>query len=240
MQIAIRNIVLVALLFAIQSGLYGQIAGEAPTGVDTLIIFEPATPLLGYGGLDPVRENAAGLDLLFSSSGYGLGGFYQRRLSDNITAFAHMGISGRRNTDEFENVWLGPVPVVANKINRLFMVPTSVGLQYQLFTESLQDNFRPFLSAGAGPTFIIATPYIRDGEFVEFFSSFGRASLYTRFGGHIGVGSFFGNPSSGSLIGVQIRYYIIPFGGDGLESMRGSPIRDFGGVFLSLTIGGMY
>jgi hypothetical protein len=220
--------------------LRAQIAGEPPAEQDTLVVFEPARPLLATGGLDPIRNNAAGIDLLFSSSGWGLGGFYHRELGGNVTAFAHLGISGSRNSDEFENVWLGPIPVVGNKVNRLFMFPVSVGIQYRLFSESLQENFRPFLSAGGGPTFILATPYIRDGEFVEFFSSFGRADLHTRFGSHVGIGTYFGAPSSGSVMAVQIRYFHIPFGGDGLESIRGNPITNFGGVFLSLTVGSMY
>lgn len=233
-------IAVVAFFLAALSPAHAQITGETPPESDTTIVFAPARPLLENGGLDPIRDNAAGIDLLFSSSGWGFGGFLQRHLGRDFTGFVHLGISGRRNSDEFENAWLGVIPVVADKVNRLFMFPTSIGVQYRLFTESLQENFRPFLSAGAGPTFIMATPYIRDGEFVEFFSSFGSATIHTRFGGHFGIGSFFGNPSSGNLIGVQMRYYHIPFGGDGLESIRGNPITNFGGVFLSLTVGGMY
>lgn len=227
-------------VFGCTDTVLSQIAGEPLPQPDTLIVFAPARPLLEDGGLEKVRLHAAGLDVLFSSSGWGFGGFYQRALGNDVTGFAHIGMSGRRNTDEFENVWLGMIPVVANKVNRLFMFPVSVGLQYRLFSESLQESFRPFVSCGAGPTFILATPYIRDGEFVEFFSSFGNASVYTRFGGHVGIGSFFGNPNTGNVIGVQMRYYHIPFGDDGLESIRGNPITNFGGVFLSLTVGGAY
>lgn len=219
-----------------------QVTGDPPRTkpVDTLIIFTSPDPLILNGPGARVKDNAAGIDLLFSGSGWGFGGFYQKALGGNVTTFLHLGLSGRRNTDEFENAFLGQIPVVSNKVNRLFIVPVSIGLQYRLFSESLQESFRPFVSGGVGPTFILSTPYIRNGEFYEFFSSFGQASLHTRFGGHIGVGSFFGNTDTGSLIGVQVRYYIIPFGGDGLESVRGNPITDFGGIFLSLTVGGMY
>lgn len=220
--------------------LSAQITGELPPPPDTLIVFTSPRPLLENDGETKAATTAMGLDLLFSGSGWGLGGFYQHILSHDLTAFFHLAISGRRNTDEFENAWFGPVPVVSNKVNRLFMVPMTVGLQYRLFSESLQDSFRPFVSGGIGPTVILATPYIRDGLYYEFFNSFGYATTYVRPGGFIGFGSFFGSIGAGSLIGVQIRYYTIPFGGNGLESVKGSPINDFGGVFLSLTVGSAY
>ncbi|MCU0331072.1 MAG: hypothetical protein MUC47_08885 [Candidatus Kapabacteria bacterium] len=241
MNVPFRLLALCLAVLAVVPGVTtAQVAGEDPGLQDTLIVFESPRPLLENGGIQRPRDNAAGIDLLFSGSGWGFGGFYQRSLGGDATAFLHLGISGRRNSDEFENAWLGPIPVVAGKLNRLFMFPVSLGVQYRLFSTSLQESFRPFLSAGAGPTFIVSTPYIRDGQFYEFFSSFGQATLHTRFGAHVGIGSFFGTPSTGSLVGVQVRYYTIPFGGDGLESMRDNPITNFGGIFLSLTVGGMY
>jgi hypothetical protein len=93
-----------------------------------------------------------------------------------------------------------------------------------------------------GPTLIIKTPYITEGAdgipyYHEFFSSFGDATFYGRFGGFVGIGAYFGNIAKGNLVGANIRYYAIPFGGAGLESMAGLPITNFGGIFLSLTVG---
>lgn len=217
-----------------------QVTGEDPEAFDSTIVFESPRPLLDVDAKRKPATSAVGIDLLFSQSGWGLGGFFQTKLADNLSVFAHLGFSGARNTDELENAWYGPIPVVANKVNRLFIVPITAGVQYRLFSESLQESFRPFVSAGISPTFILATPYLKDGLYYEFFSSFGHATSYTRVGGVFGIGSFFGDPRKGSLIGVQLRYFTIPFGDSGLESMRGSPISNFGGVFLSLTVGHQY
>jgi len=217
-----------------------QVTGEDPEAFDSTIVFESPRPLLDVDAKRKPATSAVGIDLLFSQSGWGLGGFFQTKLADNLSLFTHLGFSGARNTDELENAWYGPIPVVANKVNRLFIIPVTAGVQYRLFSESLQESFRPFVSAGLSPTFILATPYLKDGLYYEFFSSFGHATSYTRVGGVFGIGSFFGDPRKGSLIGVQLRYFTIPFGDGGLESMRGSPISNFGGIFLSLTVGHQY
>jgi hypothetical protein len=156
---------------------------------------------------------------------------------ENGTVFGNVGLSGRRNSDEFENAWLGSVPVVAEKVNRLYMIPMTVGFQYRLFAADLQESFRPYVSAGITPTIIVQTPYIRDGEFYEFFSAFGYAETHFRWGAMFAVGSLFGDPTEGTVIGVTARYYTIPFGGEGLESIRDLPITNFGGIFLSLSVG---
>lgn len=218
-------------------GLRAQIPGRMPPPQDTLIIFEPAEPLLTNVDGKRYASAALGLDILFSGSGWGVGMFYHHKLVDNVTIFGNFAFSPRRNTDEFENVWYGAIPIVAEKVNRLFMLPVTIGVNYRLFSESLQESFRPFVSAGIAPTIIFRTPYLQNGTYYEFFNSFAYTSAYTRVGGMFSFGSLFGNPSDGNVMGIMIRYYTIPFGGDGLESMKGSPITNFGGVFLSLSVG---
>lgn len=236
----LNRILLSVVVFIGTTTLQAQITGEEPSPVDSVMVFEPAEPLIGGIDLDAPAKQAIGMDLLFSASGWGIGGFYQRELTTNLSGFLHLGLSGRRNTDEFENAFLGPIPVVSNKVNRLFMVPFTIGAQYRVFREALQETFRPFVSLGVTPTYIMSTPYIRDGQYYDFFAAFGHSTSYVRLGGVIGVGSFFGSPATGSLIGVQLRYFAIPFGGSGIESVRDNPVRDFGGIFLSLTIGHAY
>lgn len=228
---------LVVAFIVTAAGLCAQIPGRMPLPQDTLIIFEPAEPLLNNVDGKRYAKDALGLDILFSGSGWGVGMFYHHKIVDNVTIFGNFAFTPRRNTDEFENVWYGSIPVVADKVNRLFMIPMTVGINYRLFSETLQESFRPFVSAGITPTIILQTPYLQNGIYYEFFNSFGYMSSYTRVGGMFSVGSLFGNPSDGNVMGVMIRYYTIPFGGDGIESMRGSPITNFGGVFLSLSVG---
>jgi len=221
-------------------GAMAQITGEEPAPPDSLIVFEPAQPLVMEVSERSIK-NALGADILFSGSGWGFGAFYHRKVFDNGTVFANFGLSGRRNTDELEDAWLGAIPVVSSKVNRLFMIPMTFGVQYRLFAESLQESFRPFVATGVTPTIILSTPYLRFSEegvrYYEFFESFGYTESYFRWGAMFAIGAMFGDPTDGSVMGVMMRYYTIPFGDGGLESVRGLPIENFGGVMLTLSIG---
>lgn len=221
------------------SAAFAQVTGEKPPSpgtqqqpADSTLVFRSPRPLLAVEEKKDGLRDAWGLDVLFSGNGFGLGTFYYREFSETLFGFAHLGISGVQSTDEFEEYdpfsqqW-----VVPNKINRLFMFPLTVGVQYRLFEGELTETFRPFLQAGVGPTLIMSTPYSK-----EFFSSFSDATLYVRAGGFVGTGLYFGD-SQKNLTGAHIRYYFIPFGGDGLESVKGFPIQNFGGIFLSLSVG---
>ena len=236
----IQVVLIAAAIVLFTPSMSAQITGEMPEDHDTLIIFEPAVPLLSEAANTQDIRQAIGIDLGFSGSGWGAGGFYNYRIFDDWTLFGNFIFTGRRNTDEFENAWYGPVPVVANKVNRLFMLPVTLGISYRLFAEQLQESFRPYVSIGVTPTFIFQTPYIQDGIYYEFFQSFGYTQTHFRWGGVVGIGSMFGDPAEGNIIGVSMRYYTIPYGGDGLESLRGSPITDFGGVLLTLSLGMAY
>lgn len=232
---------LMALVLALPYQVSAQITGQEPSAPDTLVIFQPSKPLLVSQAEREIR-NVLALDILFSGSGWGFGASYQRSLSSTLSVLANFCFTPRRNSDEFENAWLGPIPVVANKVNRLFMIPMVVGAQYRLFNESLQESFRPFVTAGVTPTMIIQTPYLRQEpgyglRYYEFFESFGHATTHWRFGAMMGLGANFGDPAEGSVLGVMIRYYTIPYGEPGLESVQGLPITNFGGVMLSLQIG---
>ncbi|KXB98191.1 MAG: hypothetical protein AA908_01965 [Chlorobi bacterium NICIL-2] len=200
---------------------------------DTVFIFRSPRPLL----VDDPRLTRAvlggGLEILFSQSGFGLGGYIEYRSTDVLSYVLDLGFSGARNSSEIEMLY-DPITgryLVPDKVNRLFIIPLMVGVSHRLFPESLGETMRPFVSAGIGPTLIVSTPY----EY-EFFQSFGYARGYVRAGGYVGVGTFIGAPSRGSLA-LHVRYYYIPFGGDGLESIRGRPITVFGGLFLALSVG---
>ena len=111
------------------------------------------------------------------------------------------------------------------------MFPVIFGANYYVLTEELDNNFKPYISFGLGPTFILSTPYEK-----EFFDSFGYSSAYTRFGSFVGIGADLSGTGK-SVMSVNIKYYYIPFGGDGLESIKKLPLENFGGIFLTLSVG---
>ncbi len=230
-------IITAVLIFAINQ-LYSQIKGEEPPvfNPDTVFVFNSPRPLINPQFSGNSLEKAWGIDLLFSTSGFGVGGFYNVNLNDDLVFITSLYISGARNSDEFDNlVWdeAGRYYrfVVPDKVNRLFVLPLTFGLQHYLFSGVISESFKPYVNVGFGPSLIISTPYSK-----EFFSSWGDAESYVRWGGFLGAGAYF-SANSKTLMGVNARYYFIPFGGKGLESMKDRPLTDFGGIFLSLSLG---
>lgn len=203
-----------------------------PQEEDSTIIFKSPRPLISEQQQSKLNSKIWGVDVLFSTNGFGAGFFYQRNFSELTSGFINLGISGARNSDEFEYYDIQAEKyLVKDKINRLYIFPLTVGVQYRLFADKIAETFRPHVNMGIGTTFILSTPYDR-----EFFSAFGYANGYTRFGGFLGIGADLGGSGKNSM-GVNVRYYFIPFGGDGLESISGLPITDFGGLFLTISVG---
>lgn len=218
--------------------------GPTPFSPDSVIIFESPRPLITSQDNLQTPSGGWGADLILSDSGFGVGLFLHTFLSQKLLLHSSLYISGARNSDEFEELMYDKegyyVWQVRNKINRLYKFPLMLGLQYFLFQDNLSDSFQPYLAVGGGPTLILSNPYtynrIPNGEVVGWFKSFSYSDLYTKFGGYIGLGTYFGS-FSGNIMSVNVKYYYVPFGDNGLESVLGLPIQNFGGVFLSLSLG---
>jgi hypothetical protein len=240
-----RVVTVLALVLVVTQLSVAQTPGEpVPTGrpsepqtvpADTLFLFTPARPLIDSTATAERYDEALGFDILFSNSGFGVGGFYQRPISDKAAWFVNLGITGSRNRDEFP-VYMrdqeDPSNVrwdIPGKVNRVFTFPLTIGASYRVLENALVENFRPYVNAGVGPTMILALPYDK-----EFFTSFGYATAYFTGGGFVGVGADFGTTQP--TLGVNVRYYYIPFK-PGVESLQGDPITQFGGIFLTANVG---
>lgn len=241
----LRHILLVLALLGIGTGsaCIAQVTGVPPTvptipepnpADDSLYIFSPARPLIDTNSLRMSLPHALGINVLFSNSGYGMGMFYERKFGESFSGFLDFGISGARNGDELEVFNRDESSVhylsyyVPDKVNRVFHMPIMVGIKKSVFTESLFSNFRPFFNLGAGGTIIMTTPYNK-----EFFSAFGDADFSATYGGFVGIGAELTEKSPG--LAVNARYYYLPIS-PGIESIRGEPIDDFGGLFLTLNV----
>lgn len=232
----------IALLLLLSAASLGaQVTGERPDSsrdtarivipTDTHFVFTPARPLI-----DPTRgvsideREHFGVGVLFSSSGLGFGAHYVWPLGGAFTATVEAGITGTRERDEFER-W-DPVLQdnrVPGKVNRVFTLPVTVGIRYRVLAGSLDHTLRPYVSLGAGPSVAFNLPY----EY-SFFESFGHTGIHFTGGGYIGLGAEFGDGSP--AIGLNARYFFIPIS-PGIESIAGEPMRDLGGLFLTLNIG---
>ncbi len=210
-----------------------------------LIFFAVLAPITfnfsqGLGELAPEKapvvfpKNSWGVDLMFGEGGFGLGTFYRRSLGDEFTFFTDFSISEAKDEKETEYVdYFGNV-IVFGKKNRVFLMPLYGGVQYRLFSKVLSENLRPYINFGAGPTMVVTTPYSK-----EFFSSFGKAQAKYTAGAYIGFGANFGLDQK-SLIGINLRYYVVRFFDEGVESLEGRFRKDLGGFFLTINIGSMY
>jgi hypothetical protein len=140
---------------------------------------------------------------------------------------------------------------VPGKKNRLLLLPLIATFQYRLFKDDIVDNFRPYLSAGAGPTMVFVSPYSRtntivlgdgtsftDVEKIDFFDSLKDGKAHYTIGGYVGGGAYFGKQRA-SVLGVSMRYYFVPFP-SGIEILDGGFVRDFGGFYITLHFGSGY
>ncbi len=179
-------------------------------------------------------DNAWGVDLMFGEGGFGLGSFVRKNFNRELTGFIDFSISESKDEHEVQFVDYWGRTFTIGKKNRVLLMPLNIGLQYRLFSEVLTDNFRPYLNAGAGPSLVITTPYE-----LEFFTSLKKAQSYVAAGSYIGLGANIGIEKD-NLLGLNVRYYFIHLFNDGVESMAGRKMKNFGGVYITLNIGIQY
>lgn len=229
-----------------------NVQAQEPVRPDTSIIFTPSSSSFTTESFYETTEHSWGLDLMLSTNGFGLGGFYRRQFTDAFAGMISFGISDVKDAGETEFVdYYTGQTFVPGKKNRMLMLPLTVSVQYRLFREVIADNFRPYLTAGAGPTMIFVAPYSQrttvtfpdgtsfsDTEKIDFFDSLKYGKAHYTVGGYVGGGAYFGRQRA-SVLGVSIRYYFVPFP-NGLEILEGTLVKDFGGLYITLHFGSGY
>lgn len=192
---------------------------------------------------------------MLSNNGFALGGFYRHEFSQDWSLMISLGISDVKDDAEVEQYTYWGGMTVPFKKNRLLMVPLMAGVQYRLFRDDIIDNFRPYISAGAGPTMIFVAPYAKDNIFtlsngtlynqreeIEFFSSLKYGQAKYTVGGYVGAGAYFGIDRS-TVSGLGFRYYYIPFP-SGIavmeEQLKRGMVKRFGGFYITLSVGSSF
>ncbi len=194
----------------------------------------------GIGELVPPKppetfpSHALGIDVIFNDSGFGLGGFYRARFNDVLTGTLDLSISEAKDPREVTYIDYWGNTYTYGKVNRAFILPLFVGMQYRLFENIIYDNLRPYLNFAFGPAMIASDPYKK-----EFFKALGYAHASYTIGGYIGLGANFGL-NRNNLIGINLRYYVIHLYGRGVELLAGRYEKDLGGFYLTLNLGTMF
>jgi hypothetical protein len=219
---------------------------------DTTMIFTPSDPNLIRVETYKPATRAWGIDLLLSNNGFGLGAFYRYEMTDELSLIFNFAISDVKDDAEFEKYDYYGNSIVPNKINRLLLLPLTVGVQYRLFKDDIVDNLRPFITAGLGPTMIFVAPYANPKTYyspdstsyytdpgkIDFFTSLKYGKLRYTIGGFIGAGVFFGM-DKGTITSLSVKYFLAPFP-NGIEVMKNGYMKNVGGLFITLTFGGMF
>ena len=193
---------------------------------------------LGQVEVDTARvkflPNEWGVNLMFGDGGFGLGSYLRKRLTNNIKGFVDISISEIKDDREIQYVDIFGRTFTVGKKNRVIFIPITAGVQYRLFSETLTEVLRPYLTAGAGPSIIVTTPY-----YLEFFKSFAKAHANIAASAYVGVGALFGISKS-NTVGLNARYYFVHLFNKGVESLYNRFQKNIGAFYISLDIGLYY
>ena len=240
------------LVLIVWAGVPSQSRAQEYPRRDSSLVFTPSNPNLIQKTTYAPFRNAWGVDIMLSNNGFGAGGFYRHEFTDVLSGFAQLAISDVKDDNEVEffDQYTGQ-SYTPGKINRLLLIPITFGMQYRLFKDDIVDNFRPYISGGLGPSLIFVAPYshpttittpdglsITNYDQIDFFSSLKKGQFRYTLGGYIGAGAYFG-AETGTLTGVSVRYYYIPYA-PGIESMQGVSLKRFGGFYITLNFGSLY
>jgi hypothetical protein len=228
----------------------GVMSAQVTRAKDSTIIFTPAKPeLLMISDYTPL-QNAWGFDIMLSNNGFAGGLFLRREYTEDIALSLSLAISDVKDDSEVEfyDPYTGQ-NFIPGKKNRLLLIPLVLSAQYRLFREDITDNFRPYVTAGVGPSMVFVSPYVRntgryypggqpEQEQVEFFNSLKDGQAKYTLGGYVGVGAYFGLDRA-TLTGLSVRYYVVPFR-KGIELLEGGFVKTFGGFYITLNFGSLY
>ncbi|HYE76074.1 MAG TPA: hypothetical protein VEF04_22195, partial [Blastocatellia bacterium] len=205
-----KFLVAIAALLLVSGQAFAQpkdVEKSAPQ--DSAIVFESARPLLEtQEELDARLDNGWGFGAFFSDYGFGAGVYLSARLSQDLTGLITTDFGTAKSEREFGFE-------TERKVNRIMVMPVMAAAQYRILRESVGENFRPYITAGAGPVVVMTSP---GNE--EFFSSLGRAQFRALPGGFAGAGANFGLDKTTNF-GANIRYFFIPVPEPGIESLQG-------------------
>ncbi len=205
---------------------------------DTNFIFKSPRPLLESSIALRDYNHIAGADIFITEAGFGLGGHYQKYINKKFLFQCDINFSGLKNSDEQKAQYITPegdiVYLVLNKVNRIYRMPLSIGVKYNVLSSILGDGFKPYIGAGVGGSMIFILPYEEFHD--DFFGSINYMKTEIKPLAYVETGADFGSDSKKRST-VYVRYYYIPYGGKGIESIRDLPIENCGGVFLGLRFG---
>jgi len=172
-------------------------------------------------------RNNWGIGFTYSESGVGISSSLYAPISRSTDLFFNLLVSGVSDSRELERYDIFGNSIIPNKVNRIFMVPLSIGIKKELFKDDIEGDFSPVVNFGVSPTLVLTNPYDR-----SFFNAIGYTQAKFAFGGFGGIGVNF-RQSKSMALSVNINYYYIPIIGGSIESIQNNKIKDVGGFQLA-------
>lgn len=231
--------ILIALLFIVtmaQAQQKNSTSTNATSQADSEYAF---MPIKDVAPDTASKMNSIGVNIMLGNNGFGLGFFYKQAINSTLSWTLSLAGAEAKAPNEVETYYYdfyGNIyKTVLGKVNQLFVVPATIGLQYRLFKDIITDTFQPYINAGVGPDVVLAFPYN-----TPLSTSFSNAHSYFSAGAYIGAGSYFGLTAN-SVMGISVRYYILPMAKSyHIESMQDEPMANFNTFFLSFDIATQY
>ncbi|WP_142714209.1 hypothetical protein [Fodinibius sediminis] len=227
--------VMMVSLAAVSNAAYAQL--EEP---DVVTAPNPRTPLSeGY-------HTGIGFDIMLNNFGFGVGGYFKKVVSDYTEVSFQTGITGLRDVSEqtFQSFFTGD-RIIPNKYKRGFAFPFLFGVEQRIFARQIEDNFRLFVGAAAGPAMAFVYPYVNDSDgsgfrsiyvdpntgFIrgaerinDFFTGWSDGETEWGYSGELKIGADLGR-SFGTRTTVEFGYFFYYFS-QGLQIME--PYRPYG------------
>lgn len=204
-----------------------------PLILAALMTFEMSTELYSQNKKkikhQELRNNWS-LGLNYGENGFGpFVGYYIAAGKSTDINFT-LSFSGVTDSREVERYDVYGNSIVMDKVNRVFMIPLSIGIKKELFKGDIEGSFSPLLNLGISPTLVLTNPYSK-----SFFSAVPYTQTHFAIGGYAGMGVNFRQSETISM-NVNINYYYIPLLGDGVQSLNYNTIKNVGGLQLAFGV----
>lgn len=104
-----------------------------------------------------------GININMNNFGFGIGGEFRKVIAPQSEIMFKMGITGLRDESEqtFTDIFFGQ-QIIPNKYQRGMAFPLMLGFRQRVFSDVIQENYRFFVSASAGPVAAFTYPYFND------------------------------------------------------------------------------
>ncbi|HRR09035.1 MAG TPA: hypothetical protein PLO56_10120 [Rhodothermales bacterium] len=165
-------------------------------------------------------NNNKGLAINLHNSGFGINGFWTKSISKDLAFTAEASLRSEKDEKEEKYFdWWGN-SIIPYKLNYLLLLPVQAGIQKRLFSEVIDDSFRPYVQVTAGPTLAWVSPYFDDQNqnqqlddverIYDSIASIPHGKPVLGIGGGLALGAQFGKSRralQAVRIGMDIQFY---------------------------------